>query len=56
MKVKVIDEQHEIDLEEAINSFLTKQEIKIIDIKFATSCFFDGEEQIFCFSVLILYE
>lgn len=56
MKVKVIDEQHELDLEDAINEFLEENE-KIIDIKFSTSSFVDEEkEQIFCFSAMILYE
>ena len=55
MKVKVIDEQHELDLEDAINSFLEEIE-ELIDIKFSTSSFSDGNDQIFSFSVLILYE
>ena len=56
MKVKVIDEQHELDLEEEINAFLETLEEKVIDIKFSTSSFVDKEEQIFCFSALIIYE
>lgn len=57
MKVKVFDEQHELDLEDAINGFLEENESKVIDIKFSTSSFVDEEEeQIFCFSAMILYE
>ncbi|NBK97208.1 MAG: sporulation protein Cse60 [Erysipelotrichia bacterium] len=56
MKVKVIDEQHEMDLEDEINQFLDNVEGKVIDIKFSTSSFVDKEEQIFCFSAMILYE
>lgn len=57
MKVKVFDEQHELDLEDAINEFIEESESKVIDIKFSTSSFVDDEkEQIFCFSAMILYE
>lgn len=57
MKVKVLDEQHELDLEDAINEFLDENEGNVIDIKFSTSSFVDDEkEQIFCFSAMILYE
>lgn len=56
MKVKIIDEQHETDLEDEINIFLSMNDIHILDIQFSSSSFFDGEDQIFCFSVLILYE
>lgn len=55
MKVKVIDESHELDLEKSINSFLETIE-ELIDIKFSTSVSVFGEEQIFCFSALILYK
>lgn len=34
MKVKIIDESHEKDLEEEINKFLNNCEFEIIDIKF----------------------
>lgn len=57
MKVKVFDEQHELDLEDAINEFIEENEGNVIDIKFSTSSFIDEEkEQIFCFSAMILYE
>lgn len=56
MKVKVIDEQHELDLEDEINDFIDTIEGKVIDIKFSTSSFTDDDEQIFCFSALIMYE
>ena len=38
MKVKVIDEGHEKDLEESINNFIKENNIDIIDIKFNSSC------------------
>lgn len=55
MKVKVFDESHEKDLEESINNFL-KEEIKVIDIKFDVSASVFGEEQIYCFSALVMYK
>lgn len=55
MKVKVIDESHELDLEKAINQFLSENDHEIIDIKFQVSTSVCGEEQIYCFSALIMY-
>ena len=55
MKVKVFDESHEKDLEESINNFL-KEEIEVIDIKFDVSASVFGEEQIYCFSALVMYK
>lgn len=54
MKVKCIDEQHENDLTEAINEFIEGK--IVIDIKFSNACFKVNDEQIYCFSSLILYE
>ena len=55
MKVKVIDEEHEKDLENSINSFIKDNNVDIIDIKLSSSCSIYGEEQIYCFSALIMY-
>lgn len=55
MKVKVIDEEHEKDLENSINDFIKENNIDIIDIKFSSSCSIYGEEQVYCFSALIMY-
>ena len=54
MKVKVFDCDHEKDLEEAINEFISDKEI--MDIKFSVSASVFGEEQIYCFSALIVYK
>ena len=54
MKVKVFDEGHENDLENSINSFIEGKDI--IDIKFNVSIGISGEEQIYCFSSLIMYK
>ena len=55
MKVKIFDEESEIDLERDINSFISNQEIEVFDIKFSTSSCIYSNEQIYCFSALILY-
>ena len=54
MKVKVFDENHEKDLESDINEFIIDKEI--IDIKFNVSVAMFGEEQVYCFSSLIMYK
>jgi len=57
VKVKVFDESHEKDLEEAINSYIKEKDIKdIIDIKYSVSSSLYGEEQIYCFSALLMYK
>lgn len=55
MKVKVIDESHEKDLERSINAFLSTTDSDIIDIKYNVAIAISGEEQIYCFSALIFY-
>ena len=56
MLVKVFDESHESDLEASINKFLSEKEVDVIDIKFSTTAFPYAEEQIYCFSALIIYK
>jgi len=53
MKVKVFDCNHEKDLEESVNNFIKSKEV--IDIKYQTSIAINGEEQIYCFSAMIIY-
>ena len=55
MKVKVFDESHEKDLEDKINEFLEEHE-EIVDIKYQVSIAMFSEEQIYCFSALIMYK
>ena len=55
MKVKLFDESHEKDLEKKINEFLDLNKIEVIDIKFSTAIMNMGEEQIYCFSAMIIY-
>lgn len=54
MKVKVFDESHEKDLESAINDFL-ETGIEVIDIKYQVSVGVFSEEQVYCFSAMIVY-
>ncbi len=55
MKVKIFDEGHEEDLESRINEFL-EDHADIIDIKFQVSIAMFSEEQIYCFSAMIIYK
>lgn len=55
MKVRIFDEEHEKDLENSINKFMKENNVDIIDIKLSTACSLYGEEQIYCFTALIMY-
>lgn len=55
MKVKIFDYEDEIDLEEDINDFIESNNIEVIDIKYQVSTSMFSEEQIFCFSAMIIY-
>ena len=55
MKVKIFDENHELDLEQDINDFLSNIEADIIDIKYQTAVSVFAEEQVYCFSAMIIY-
>ena len=56
VQVKVFDEEHEDDLSDMINAFLEDHpDIDVVDIKFSTSCSIQEEEQIYCFSALLIY-
>lgn len=55
-KVKIFDESHESDLEIKVNSFLNSiKEKEIVDIKYQVSIAVFSEEQIYCFSAMIIY-
>lgn len=56
MKVKIFDESHEKDLEEEINKFLSDEDVEVIDIKYSISNSIYSEEQIYCFSAMIVYK
>lgn len=55
MKVKIFDESHEKDLEEAINSFLLKVKT-LVDIKYQVAVMYDMKEQIYCYSAMVIYQ
>ena len=55
LKVKIFDEEDEMDLENDINEFLEKEEVEVVDIKFQVSASIFGSEQIYCFSAMIIY-
>ena len=55
MKVKLFDEENELDLEASINKFLSG-EIELIDIKYQVALAICGEDQIYCFSAMLLYK
>lgn len=55
MKVKIFDESHEKDLEKDINDFLVTVN-EFYDIKYNVAICANGEEQIYCFTALVLYD
>ena len=54
MKVKIFDYEDEKDLESAVNDFLD-DDMDVIDIKYQVSSCVFSEEQIYCFSAMIVY-
>lgn len=56
VKVKIFDENHEKDLENAINNFLKEIEGDVIDIKYQVALSVFSEEQVYCFSAMIIYD
>ena len=57
MKVRIFDEEYEGDLEVDINNFLNENPDKnIIDIKYQVATSMYSEEQIYCFSAMIIYK
>lgn len=56
-KVKIFDEEHELDLEAAINLFLNNHSIELIDIKYSIAAFTSvKDEQVYCYSALLIYK
>ena len=55
MKVKIFDDEDEKDLENDINDFLEDLDGEVVDIKYQVSIGIFSEEQIFCFSAMIVY-
>ena len=56
LRVKIVDENHEKDLENSVNNFLESTEYEIVDIQFRSAVSIFSEEQIYCFSAMIIYK
>ncbi len=58
IQVKMFDYEHEKDLEKGMNHFLEKvKEDQVVDIKYNIAAFGeeDEEDQIYCFSAMVIY-
>ena len=55
MKVKIFDLEDENDLENDVNNFLENISGEVIDIKYQVSVGVFSEEQVFCFSAMVVY-
>ncbi len=55
MQVKLFDEAHELDLEASLNKFLSELEGDVIDIKYQVAISIFSEEQVYCFSAMVIY-
>ena len=53
MKVKIFDEDHELDLEDDINKFIEDKEV--IEIKYNVAMMANGEDQLYSYSAMIIY-
>lgn len=56
MKVIIFDEQHEEDLMNDINLFLKHHSVTIISMHYDTCCMAISDQQIYCFSCMIVYD
>jgi len=56
MKVKIFDFEDEKDLEDEVNEFLSEITGEVIDIKYQVGVSVFSEEQVFCFSAMIVYQ
>ena len=56
MSVKIFDESHENDLEMSINEFLQNDNYDIIDIKYQVAIAMYADDQVYCFSAMVIYE
>ena len=56
MRVIIFDEQHEEDLMDDINTFfIIHPSIHVLSMHYSTCCMAHQEEQIYCFSCMIVY-
>ncbi|SCC22860.1 Protein of unknown function [Priestia flexa] len=53
----MFDKEHEKDLEVALNRFLKKiDDEDIVDIKYQVTVDVDRDEQVYCFSAMVIYK
>ncbi|MGD6833452.1 sporulation protein Cse60 [Sutcliffiella halmapala] len=56
VQIKMFDEEHERDLEDSVNDFLRGlADRDLIDIKYQVGCLLEEEEQIYCFSAMVIF-
>lgn len=55
MKVKIIEKTHELDLQDALNDFIKKENPEIIDMHYAVSMTSHQDELEYSFSCMIVY-
>ena len=55
VKVKIFDLEDEKDLEDEINNFISDLNGEVIDIKYQVSVSVFSEEQVYCFSAMVIY-
>jgi len=55
MKIKIIEKSHELDLEDALNAFITSEDPKIQDLHYAVALTSLNGELEYTFSCLIVY-
>ncbi len=55
VKVKIFDLEDEKDLEDEINNFISDLSGEVIDIKYQVSVSVFSEEQVYCFSAMVIY-
>lgn len=55
MKVKIFDLEDEKDLEDEINNFINDLNGDVIDIKYQVGVSVFSEEQVYCFSAMVIY-
>ena len=56
VQIKVFDEEHEDDLTEVVNSWIQEHaDIRLMDIKFSRAVSDFEEEQIYCFSAMVIF-
>lgn len=55
MKIKIFEKTHELDLEDAMNDFFSKNEVEIISMHYQVAMCFSNELE-YSFSCLVRYQ